>query len=295
MDSKKNYTLISEIGCNHQGDLQIAKKMMIDALNCGCQIVKFQKRTPKLQFSEEKYNSPHPTPENAFGKTYGEHRENLEFSVTQHKELMLFAKENGLEYSCSIFDSQSTEDILSIQPEHIKIPSPINHRADIIEHIAKNFNGIIHVSLGMTTHEEERNLINILEKYNKLQDTILYHCVSAYPTEDKDASLLEITRLKNLYGNKIKALGLSAHHINSYLPDCIALTLGANYIERHFTFDKAAKGSDHKISLNVEEMKNLNAELKKTSQLLNFKQKEILDCEQKTRQFHKDNFLKVTK
>ena len=290
-----NYTLISEIGCNHQGDISLAKKMILEAKECGCKIVKFQKRTPKLQFTAEKYNSPHPNPKNAFGKTYGEHRENLEFSIEEHKKLKSFCEENGVEYSCSVFDIVSAKQIVSIAPKHIKIPSPINHIGEIVEYIAGEFNGNIHVSLGMTTKTEEENLIKIFKKHNKLQNTIIYHCVSAYPTLNEDASLLEITRLKNMYTNQVQAIGLSGHHINSCLSDCIAYALGATFIERHFTFDKTAKGSDHLISLDKNDMKQLNNELLKTNLLLNYKEKEILNCELKTRQFHKDNYLKAEK
>ena len=162
---------------------------------------------------------PHPTPQNAFGKTYGEHRETLELSQNQHKELLDYANSIGVEYSCSVFDIVSTQNILDINPNHIKIPSPINNNEEVIELIAKNFDGIIHISLGMTTKREEEDLIKILEKHNKLKNTVLYHCVSSYPTQDKDASILEILNLKINYSNKIKAIGLSAHHLD-FLPDC---------------------------------------------------------------------------
>ncbi len=286
MQNIQNYNLIAEIGCNHQGDINKAKELILNAKNCGCNFVKFQKREPKLQFSPEKYNAPHPTPENAFGKTYGEHRENLEFSKEQHKILMNFANSLGLEYSCSVFDIISAQNIVGIKPTHIKIPSPINNNLEVVEYIAKNFDGTIHVSLGMTTKQEEFNIFDTLDKFNKLKDTIIYHCVSSYPTQDNDITLLEINRYENDYKDKIKALGLSAHHLD-YLPDCIALSMGATYIERHFTFDKNAKGSDHKISLDYNEMKNLNHNLKRTQMFLQHKEKDILDSELKTYNFHK--------
>lgn len=286
MTNKHQYNLIAEIGCNHQGDINLAKELILNAKSCGCNFVKFQKREPRLQFSPEKYNAPHQKPENAFGKTYGEHRENLEFSISQHMELMEYAKSLNIEYSCSIFDIISAKNIVKLKPNHIKIPSPINNNLEVVEYIAKNFEGLIHISLGMTTKQEETDIINTLDKYNKLKNTILYHCVSSYPTEDKDASLLEILKYKEKYANKIKAIGLSAHHLDS-LPDCISLSLGVSFIERHFTFDKEAKGSDHKISLDYKEMKELAENLKRTSCLLKYKEKDILDCEKQTYNFHK--------
>lgn len=286
MQNTQIYNLIAEIGCNHQGDMDKAKELILNAKNCGCNFVKFQKREPRLQFSPEKYNAPHPNPENAFGNTYGEHREKLEFTKDEHKILMDFANSIDVEYSCSVFDIVSAQNIIAINPNHIKIPSPINTNLEVVEYIAKNFNKTIHVSLGMTTREEEFNVLNTLNKFGKLQNTIIYHCVSSYPTLDADISLLEIDRYKKEYGGKVKAIGLSAHHLD-YLPDCIALSMGAEYLERHFTFDKKAKGSDHKISLDYAEMKELNDNLKRTTAFLHYKEKEILDCELKTYNFHK--------
>ncbi len=292
MEKKRTnaFNLIAEIGCNHQGNINLAKELIVNARRCGCNIVKFQKRTPELQFTPEKFNAPHPSPENAFGKTYGEHRKNLEFNIEQHRELMNFARANRIEYSCSVFDIISAKELVSIHPSHIKIPSTCNHNSEIIEYIAKNFFGTIHVSLGMTTHTEEANLITILNKHNKLKNTVLYHCVSCYPVEDKDVCLPEITRLSKIYQSEVKAIGLSGHHIGT-LVDCMALALGVQYIERHFTFDKNAKGSDHKISLNYDEMRELSEQLNHASLYLNQKPKKILDCELKTRKFHKENFI----
>ncbi len=286
MENKKKYNLIAEIGCNHQGDLSRAKELIVAAKDCGCTIVKFQKREPRLQFSPDKYNAPHPNPQNAFGKTYGEHREKLEFTSDEHCELMNYAMSLGIGYSCSVFDIVSAENILRFKPKHIKIPSPVNNNSEMVELIAKSFEGIIHVSLGMTTRQEEKTLINILKKYDKLKRTVLYHCVSSYPTEDSDLSLLELLRLKELYSKEIMAFGMSGHHFG-WLPDCLALSLGASYIERHFTFDKFAKGSDHKISLNYQEMAELALNLQRSEKMLAYKSKEILDCESATYNFHK--------
>lgn len=286
MMRENEYNLIAEIGCNHQGDLAKAKEMISAAKKCGCSIIKLQKREPRLQFSPEKYNQPHPNQENAFGKTYGEHREKLEFSQVEHKELMEYAQSLGLEYSCSVFDIVSAKKILEINPSHIKIPSPVNNNLEIVEMVAKSFNGKIHVSLGMTTRDEETALIALLKQYGKLKNTILYHCVSSYPTKDADVSLLELSRLKEFYGNDVFALGLSGHHLDS-LPDCLALAMGASFIERHFTFDKLAKGSDHRLSLDYEEMSLLNSNLRRVQNMLKYKPKEILDCELSTYNFHK--------
>src|SRR5690606_20489521 len=96
----KNPKIIAEIGCNHKGDMQIAKEMIATAaLFCKVDVVKFQKRNNKELLSENEYNSPHPNPHNSYGKTYGEHREFLEFTYDQHKQLKVWCKEYGVEYS----------------------------------------------------------------------------------------------------------------------------------------------------------------------------------------------------
>lgn len=275
----RKFTIIAEIGTNHMGDINLATQM-IDKLSTfpipnNVQIIKFQKRTPKEILTQEEYNSLHPNPKNSFGKTYGLHREYLEFTIEQHKLLKQYCENHNFIYSTSIFDKTSAKEILSIKPKIIKLSSANNTDYDLIKYLNDNYDGELHISLGMTTRKEEEKIINTVRNKNKL---VLFACTSAYPTEYKDTCLLEIQRLKQTYKNEVKAIGFSAHHIG-IIPDIAAATLGAEYIERHFTLNKNFKGTDQPISLNPDEMLELCKNLNIISETLTLKPKEILDVE----------------
>ena len=163
--------IIAEVGCNHKGSLEIAKKMIsVASTQCNVDIVKFQKRTISDLLSKDEYFSPHPVPGNSYGETYGEHREYLELSIDQHRELRDFCNMCGVEYSSSVWDLNAAIDIVSLDPKMIKVPSACNLKFDMIEFLLKNFHGEIHVSLGMTKKSEEARIIRFFEKFNRLND-----------------------------------------------------------------------------------------------------------------------------
>lgn len=271
---------IAEIGCNHQGNIELAKKMIksLSNLKGGLKvdIVKFQKRTVKDILTKEQYISPHPDEKNSFGKTYGEHREFLEFNKEQHLELKEYCEAYNLEYSSSVFDINSAFEILELKPRHIKISAANNTDMELIKLLDDNFDGDIHISLGMTTKEEEKEIVNAYKK--KRKNIILYACTTSYPVENKDICLKEITRLKDVWGREVKAIGLSGHHIGT-VPDIAAMALGASYIERHYTIDKNLKGSDQFMSLDYDEYSTLLNNAKIVEEALCYKKTDILECE----------------
>lgn len=281
--------IIAEIGCNHKGDINTAKYMIeqisimkdinhLSRINC----VKFQKRTNKLLLSEKEYNAPHPIPENSYGQTYGEHREFLEFSLEQHKELKDFCEHRGVIYSCSVWDIQAAMDIVSLNPRLIKVPSASNLDFDMLDFLCKNYIGEIHLSLGMTTKEEEKTIVDFFCAQKRNCDLILYACTSGYPVPAKDVCLMEIQRLRQTYGNKVKGIGFSGHHLGIAI-DVAALTLGAAYFERHFTLDRTWKGTDHAASLEPDGLRKLARDLRTVNTALNFKRTEILEIEKEQR------------
>jgi len=271
--------VIAEIGCNHKGDFEIAKQMInIAKTYCGADIVKFQKRTPKELLTPEEYNAPHPNPENSYGDTYGKHREFLEFTIEQHKELKDYCKEIGVTYSCSVWDFTSAKEIISLNPELIKIPSANSTNFGLLKYIIDNYNGKIHLSTGMTSHNEIDAIIDFFVKNNRNKDLVIYHCTSAYPIEFKDANLLEILYLKDNYGKVVDGIGFSGHHKGIAI-DIAAYTLGAQWIERHFTLDRTWKGTDHAASLEPDGLRKLVRDLNATYEALNFKNAEYLDVE----------------
>ncbi len=275
--------VIAEIGCNHKGDLEIAKEMIkVAKIYCNAEYVKFQKRNNKELLTPEQYNAPHPNPANSYGKTYGEHREFLEFTADQHKELMDYCNEMGIVYSTSVWDITSAKEIAALNPSMIKIPSACNNNLDMLKWLAENYGGEIHVSTGMTKKDEIDDVINLFESHSRLKDIVLYHCTSGYPVPFKDTALLEIVRFREKYGDKVKAIGFSGHHLGIAI-DIAAYTLGAEYIERHYTLDRTWKGTDHAASLEPEGLRKLIRDLKAAYESLRFKEKEILDIEEEQR------------
>ena len=271
--------IIAEIGCNHKGDIEIAKAMISTAkAYCNVDAVKFQKRDIKSFLSINEYNAPHPVAYNSYGKTYGEHREFLEFSIDQHKELKNHCAKIGIEYSSSVWDLKSAFDIISIKPLFIKVPSACNLNKKLLKVLCKNFNGEIHLSLGMTTRKEEKKIINLFKKYDRLKDLVIYSCTSGYPVQFKDVCLKEISRLKKSYGNLVKAVGFSGHHLGIAV-DLGAFMLGAEYIERHFTMDRTWKGTDHAASLEPDGLKKLVRDIDSLDASFKEKTIEILEIE----------------
>ena len=280
---KKPY-VIAEAGCNHKGQMEIAHDLIrVAAFYCKADAIKFQKRCPKELLTPEQYNAPHPNPANSYGKTYGEHREFLEFTVEQHAQLKRWCEECGITYSTSVWDMTSAKEIASLNPEYIKIPSACNNNFNMLQWLCDNYKGEIQLSFGMTTHEEEEQIIQLFEKNNRAKDLVLYNCTSGYPVPYKDVCLLEIVRMKKAYENRVKAIGFSGHHLGIAV-DTAAYTLGASIIERHYTLDRTWKGTDHAASLEPDGIKKLVQYLNNVYQALTYKSSEILPIEQVQRE-----------
>mgnify|MGYP000855826799 FL=1 len=241
--------IIAEAGCNHMGNMDIAHDLInTAAIFCKADAIKFQKRCPKELLTPEQYNAPHPNPANSYGKTYGEHREFLEFTVEQHAQLKKWCEEVGITYSTSVWDMTSAKEIASLNPEFIKIPSACNNNFDMLQWLCDNYEGEIQLSFGMTTHKEEEEIVELFEKNKRAKDLVIFNCTSGYPVPFSDVCLLEISRMKELYENRVKKIGFSGHHLGIAV-DVAAYTLGASVIERHYTLDRTWKGTDHAASL----------------------------------------------
>jgi len=261
------------------GDMVIAKEFIkMAAVFCNADAVKFQKREPRELLSSEQYNAPHPNPWNSYGATYGAHREALEFDFAQNEELMRTCEEFGIIYSTSVWDMTSAKGIVALNPALIKIPSACNNHTEMLRWLCGNYGGEIHISLGMTTHDEEQELVQLFVNEKRNKDLVLYSCTSGYPVPPEDICLLEITRIKNTYGSTVKEIGFSGHH-NGISADIAALTLGATVIERHFTLNRTWKGTDHAASLEPEGMRKLRRDLTAAEAALRYKDGEILPIE----------------
>lgn len=274
--------VIAEIGCNHQGDFELAKKMVrIAAEVCGVYAVKFQKRTIS-EMPKEVRDRPYDN-KNSFGKTYGEHREALELTLDQHLDLIDLCRSLNVKYSCSVWDIQAAKDFCCCKSsdaniDMIKIPSACNTNYELIRYLMKNFDGQIHVSMGMTTLNEKIIIKKHLDAF--ASRCVVYHCTSSYPIEKwSDLSLRDITHYRKWMRDiNIKDVGYSGHH-RGIAADMLAYSLGATYIERHFTLDRTLKGTDHAASLEPIGMMKLVRDLNMARDVMCVSDLGVKECE----------------
>jgi N-acetylneuraminate synthase len=275
--------VVAEIGCNHKGEMAIAKELITTAaVYCKADYVKFQKRNNRELLPPEQYDAPHPNPANSYGPTYGAHREFLEFSQDQHRELIEFCAQNNIGYSTSVWDVSSARDMAALQPEFLKVPSASNLHWDMLSVLTDEYGGGIQLSLGMTTQDEEDQIVAFFEKKKRAKDLVLYACTSGYPVAFEDIALREITRLKGKFDGKVQSIGFSGHHLG-IAADIAALALGAEWIERHFTIDRTWKGTDHAASLEPDGLRRLCRDVRNVARALDYKRQEMLPVELETR------------
>ena len=270
--------VISEIGCNHKGEMAIAKELMKLSKEAGAYAAKFQKRNPRELLTDEQYNTPHPNPANAYGPTYGAHREFLEFNLDQHAELKKYADSLGVVYSTSVWDVTSAKEIVQLSPEFIKVPSACNNHFKMLEILRDSYKGEVHISLGMTTKNEQETIVKFFEEKNQGKRVVLYSCTSGYPVPFEDVCLLEVLNIQERFGSRVKEIAFSGHHLGIAI-DVASYTLGTRWIESHFTKDRTWKGTDHAASLEPAGLQKLCRDLFATHKALTYKKAEILPIE----------------
>jgi len=279
MKTYKQPFVIAEIGCNHKGDMEIAKELIkVAKIFCNVDAVKFQKRNNKELLTEEQYNQPHPNPSNAYGETYGLHREHLEFTLEQHLELKNYCDDIGIAYATSVWDLTSAKEITSLNPLFIKIPSACNNNFEMLGWLCEHYQGEIHISTGMTTKSEIDDVVQFFCDKKRNNDVVLYNCTSGHPVPFEDVCLLDISILNDNYKDKVKHIGFSGHHLGIAV-DVAAYTLGANIIERHYTIDRTWKGTDHAASLEPMGLRKLARDLHAVHKALTYKSEDILPIE----------------
>lgn len=271
--------IVAEIGCNHMGNMDIAKELIHLAKDCKADYAKFQKRNPKELLTKEQFNTPHPVPYQSYGATYGAHREVLEFNIDQHRELKNYAEKLDIGYACSVWDFSSAKEIISINPTFIKVPAAGNCNFKMLVFLRDFYSGDIHISVGMTSWNEIETIIQLFEETNQAQNRlVIYSCTSGYPIDFKDVCLLELKKLYYHFKSRIKEFGFSGHHLGIAI-DIAAYTLGAKWIERHFTKDRTWKGTDHAASLEIPGLQKLVRDLHHTFDALHYKSEDILEVE----------------
>jgi N-acetylneuraminate synthase len=244
-DASKPY-LIAEIGINHNGDIQIAKKLIDAAHATGWNAVKFQKREPDIAVPEQQKNVLRDTP---WGRiTYLEYKKHVEFGKAEYDYIDKYCKEKPLAWSASPWDMPSLEFLLQYDVPFIKIASASITNDEILRAAAKSGKPII-MSTGMSTFSEIDHAVEILEKYS-MGEFVLMHTNSTYPAPHEELNLKMLATLKERYGCIV---GYSGHE-QDLEPSVVATVLGAKIIERHITLSHNMWGTDQKASLTVPAM-----------------------------------------
>ncbi len=243
--------VIAEIGINHNGDLEIAKKLIKSAKEAGCDAVKFQKRTVDVVYTKEELLTPRESP---FGSTNGDLKRGLEFSFDQYKVIDEYCKEIGIMWSASPWDAESVDFLEAFDIPFYKLASACITDIELLNAVKATGKPVI-CSVGMSNAVEIDAAVKILGTEN----LVLLHCTCLYPPSDNQINLNRIAALKNKYPCEI---GYSGHEFDDII-SAAAVALGATVIERHFTIDREMWGSDQKASIEPETMRSLINNIRK--------------------------------
>jgi N-acetylneuraminate synthase len=267
--------MVAEIGLNHNGDLQIAKKLIDAAFACNWQCVKFQKRTPEICVPEHQKNIPRDTP---WGRmTYLEYRYRIEFGEKEYDYIDMYCREKPILWTASVWDLQSLDFLLQYDVPFIKIPSAELPKDTLLKKACLSGKPIV-LSTGMSSIDEIDRAVEILEAHSR-GNYILMHTNSNYPAPPEELNLLTIAFLKERYQCVV---GYSGHEYDLE-PSVVAVALGARIVERHITLDHTMWGSDHFASLEVHAMDMLYKRIKGVDVFLGDGLKRVTDRELEVR------------
>jgi sialic acid synthase len=234
--------VIAEIGHNHQGDLGKAKQLFLRAKECGVHAVKLQKRENRSLYTAAMYARPYEN-ENSFGRTYGEHREVLEFGRPEYVELQRYARDLGLTFFATAFDMESADFLEDLDAPAFKLASGDLRNLPLIRHIAA-FQKPVIISTGGATLEDVQRAHDIFLAINP--QLAILQCTASYPTEPEEMNLRVIETFRSRFPSAV--IGLSDHY-NGIAMASVAYMIGARIIEKHFTLNHTWKGTDHALSL----------------------------------------------
>ena len=259
--------VIAEIGINHNGSLENAKKLINIAHFFGCDAVKFQKRTVEDVYTEAELAQPR---QSVFGETNGDLKRGLEFGLDEYKEIDRYCKEIGILWFASCWDKKSVDFMEQFDVCAYKIPSALITDLELVEYTKKTNKPVL-VSTGMSTMEEIDNAVKILG----LDNTVIYHCTSTYPSANNELNLNVIKTLKEKYDCPI---GYSGHE-KGIVSSTIAVVLGACSVERHITLDRTMWGSDQAASLEPEGLRKMIRDIRAVKSFLGDGIKKVYDSE----------------
>lgn len=248
--------VIAEIGHNHQGNLETAKELFRAAKECGVNAVKLQKRDNRSLYTREMYNKPYEN-ENSFGATYGEHREYLEFGMSEYKELQRYADELGLTFFATAFDFRSADFLAELNSPAFKIASGDLRNIPLLKYVA-GFQKPVIVSTGGGTMEDVQRAYDAVMPINS--QLAILQCTAGYPCAFEELNLRVITSFRERFPDIV--IGLSSH--DSGIAMVVgAYILGARIVEKHFTLNRVMKGTDHAFSLERGGMRRVVRDLKR--------------------------------
>ncbi len=231
----------ADVGINHNGDIEIAKKLIDGAIFAGCDAVKFQKRTIGEVYTEEELDKPRESP---WGVTNRDLKSRLEFGKREYDEIDGYCKEKGIEWFASAWDIDSQIFLRKYNCTYNKVASAMLTHKELLEAITEE-KKYTFISTGMSTMEEIEKIVEIFRKGNCPFE--LMHCNATYPMKDEDANLRMIPVLRKRFKCKV---GYSGHEVG-LITTCAAVALGATSVERHISLDRAMYGSDQAASVEV--------------------------------------------
>jgi N-acetylneuraminate synthase/sialic acid synthase len=266
--------VIAEIGHNHQGRVEKARELFKAARECGVNAVKLQKRHNATLYTKALYDQTYDN-ENSFGPTYGAHREALEFGWDDYVELKRYAAEIGVTFFATAYDVESADFLAKLDVPAYKIASGDLLNIPLIKHVARIGKPMI-VSTGGGTMADVRRVYDTVMPINR--QLCLLQCTAAYPAEPEQMNLRTITTFREAFPDIV--IGLSDHQNGIAMAD-IAYLLGARVVEKHFTLNRAWKGSDHAYSLEPAGMRKLVRDLHRVRVAMGDGVKQAMACEAK--------------
>jgi len=268
--SSKSIFIIAEIGINHNGDIELAKKLIDIAAQAGCDAVKFQKRTPEICVPEKMKTIMRDTPWGLI--TYLDYKKKIEFNENEYDLIESYCKQKNIAWSASAWDIESLRFLDKYNLPFNKVASALATHIEFLKEVAKR-KILTYVSVGMCGYEDIDAIVEIFRSYSC--PLVLMYTVSTYPAQDKDLNLKMIQTISNKYNLPV---GYSGHE-SSVSPSVVAASLGAVAIERHITLDRSMWGTDHSASLESSGLNQLVGAIRKVPIVLGDGVKKIIEGE----------------
>jgi sialic acid synthase len=272
IDDFSDCYVIAEIGHNHQGDIEQAKRLFAEAMECGADAVKLQKRDNRALFTKDYYSRPYDNP-NSFGTTYGEHREALEFERSEYLELQAYADDIGITFFATAFDARSCALLAELDMPAFKVASGDLRNTPLLRCIAETGRPVI-MSTGAAVLDDVLRAYNTIAEINP--NVAVLQCTASYPPAWEELELRVITTYRELFPSSV--IGFSSHDSGIAMA-VAAYVLGSRIVEKHFTLNRAMRGTDHAFSLEPQGLSKMVRDLRRTRVALGDGAKHMYPCE----------------